>query len=173
MKFLHKLKDGLDVFGKYWSLLIIPLFLMPAIEACVFRYTLNKPTIWTQELSCIIFGIWFMMGGAFGETSGAHVSMDIFYEKYRGWVKLIADILGFLACTALCAVLVWKGITTFISAIEMGQRTESLWAPVVWPNRLAIPVGAFLLWFRTCFTFADKVKGSLEYIRENKKGGTK
>lgn len=173
MKILHKLKDGLDVFGKYWSLVIIILFTLPALEAVVFRYTLNKPTIWSQELCTLIFGAWFMIGGAYGEASNAHVQMDILYNNFRGYLKIFADTVIYIGCTLLCVVLIWKGWGSFTNALSIMQRTESLWAPVLWPTRMCIPLGSLLLWFRSSFTYADRLKGSLDYIRSKKKGGAK
>ena len=65
LKIIERIKNGLDTFGKYWALVIVILFILPAFEALVMRYTLNRPTIWSQELCCMIFGAYFMIGGAY------------------------------------------------------------------------------------------------------------
>ena len=153
MKYLERVKNGLDTFGKYWALLIVVLFALPAFEAVVMRYTLNQPTIWSQELCCMIFGAYFMIGGAYGEACKAHVSMDLFYLKYRGAAKMFADTLAMFACGVFCVVLIGKGGSTFLRAAEIGQRSDSLWAPQVWPVRMCIPLGAFLLLVRSLITY--------------------
>jgi len=168
LKIIDSIKKGLDTFGKYWALVIVILFSLPAFEAIVMRYTLNRPTIWSQELCCMIFGAYFMIGGAYGEACHAHVSMDLFYVKYRGIAKMIADTLAIIACALFCYVLIMKGGAATIKAISIHQRSDSLWAPYVWPVRLCIPVGAFLLLVRSFITYIERMKDSINYLREHR-----
>ncbi|WP_297871981.1 TRAP transporter small permease subunit [uncultured Oscillibacter sp.] len=168
MKFLNALKKGLDTFGKYWALVIVVLFALPAFEALVMRYALHQPTDWSQELCCMIFGAYFMIGGAYGEACNAHVQMDLFYLKYRGVFKIMADTLSMLACTVFCWVLIEKGGSAFIKAADIGQRSDSLWAPYLWPVRLCIPLGSALLLVRSAISYIEKVRESLQYLRERK-----
>ncbi len=178
MKILDRIKHGLDTFGKYWALVIVILFILPAFEALVMRYTLNRPTIWSQELCCMIFGAYFMIGGAYGEACHAHVAMDLFYVKYRGVVKILADTLAIFACGLFCVVLIVRGGSAFLNALSIGQRSDSLWAPYLWPIRLCIPVGSFLLLVRSFIVYLEKMQDSIRYLREHrgepskKKGGS-
>ena len=179
LKIIERIKNGLDTFGKYWALVIVILFILPAFEALVMRYTLNRPTIWSQELCCMIFGAYFMIGGAYGEACHAHVSMDLFYVKYRGIWKIIADTLTMFACGLFCIILITRGGSAAIKAISIGQRSDSLWAPYLWPIRRCIPVGSFLLLVRSLISYIEKVKDSISYMREHhgkhsqETGGTK
>lgn len=165
MKLIQRIKHGLDTFGKYWALVIVILFILPAFEALVMRYSLNAPTIWSQELCCMIFGAYFMIGGAYGESCNAHVSMDLFYVKYRGVIKILADTLAIFACGLFCFMLITKGGPAAIKSFSIAQRSDSLWAPYLWPVRFCIPVGAFLLLVRSLITYIEKMKSSIQYLR--------
>ena len=173
MKVVNAIKKGLDTFGKYWSLVIVILFILPAFEALVMRYSLGRPTDWSQELCCMIFGAYFMVGGAYGEACNAHVSMDLFYTKYRGIVKMIADTIAIVACAVFCVVLIDKGGNAFMKAITIGQRSDSLWAPQVWPVRLCIPLGAAMLLVRSVISYIEKMQASIQYLREHHKAAGK
>ena len=171
MKLLNALKKGLDTFGKYWALVIVILFALPAFEALVMRYTLHQPTDWSQELCCMIFGAYFMIGGAYGEACNARVQMDLFYVKYRGIVKMIADTVAMLACGIFCLVLIAKGGNAFLNAVAIGQRSDSLWAPKLWPVRLCIPLGSALLLIRSAISYMEKMRESIRYLRERRSAG--
>ena len=116
----------------------------------------------------MIFGAYFMIGGAYGESCNAHVQMDLFYVKYRGVVKMVADTLAMVACGFFCWVLIEKGGGAFIKAVTIGQRSDSLWAPYVWPVRLCIPLGAALLLIRSVISYIEKMRSSIQYLRERR-----
>lgn len=143
MKIIERIKNGLDTFGKYWALVIVILFILPAFEALVMRYTLNRPTIWSQELCCMIFGAYFMIGGAYGEACHAHVSMDLFYVKYRGIWKIIAGHAHHVRLRLILHHFNHPGWLSGNKAISIGQRSDSLWAPYLWPIRMCHSCGLF------------------------------
>lgn len=144
MKIIERIKNGLDTFGKYWALVIVILFILPAFEALVMRYTLNRPTIWSQELCCMIFGAYFMIGGAYGEACHAHVSMDLFYVKYRGIWKIIADTLTMFACGLFCIILITR------VAQRQSKPFPSASARTACGLRISGPSGCAFLWALSC-----------------------
>jgi TRAP-type C4-dicarboxylate transport system permease small subunit len=168
MKILQAIKGKLDAFGRYWSLLAILLVVFPTLEAIVFRTILNKPTIWSSELTTMIFGIYFMIGGARCEADNGHVAMDLFSSHYTGYIRIAFETLSLLVCTVFCFLLVYFGGKWAIDVIMAGEKSETIWAPYLWPSRIAIPAGAFMLFLRTAITYTEKVQKALASLKEGK-----
>jgi TRAP-type mannitol/chloroaromatic compound transport system permease small subunit len=68
-------------FGKAFAWLI--LFMTFAMSYEVFsRYLLNQPTAWSLDVSFIMYGALFMMGGAYTLSRGGHVRGDFIYRLW-------------------------------------------------------------------------------------------
>jgi TRAP-type transport system small permease protein len=108
----------------------------------VFRYVLNSPLTWTEELASLLFA-WLTFVGAFvGFRTRSHISIDtlvIFLPPAlrRGIARLV-DVCVLL----LMGVFVWQGLSLTVT-------TWSLEFPAMEISRgylyLAIPVGALLM----------------------------
>jgi len=109
------------------------------------RFLLGRPTLWSQELTLFIFGGYFMLGAAYTLENKGFVAMDIVYNHLNGQKRLIADILIFLSIFLVCGVVVWHGGKWAIDITLTGERSQSLWNPVLWPVRWTIPIGASMV----------------------------
>jgi len=169
VKVLNYIKGKLDRFGEIWSYLILAIVLFPTLESVFLRSLLSKPTIWTAELTTLLFGIFFFIGGAYCEARQGHVVMDLFYGRLRGTWKIAVDTVSLIACLVFCGVMVYFGSKLAIEVTATMEKSESLWAPYLWPSRWAIPVGAFLLFCRTLISYTESISQSRQWIREGRK----
>ena len=168
MKIVKKLATWMDKLGSLWSLLIIALVVLPFIEATFCRWLMNKPTSWSQEVCCMLFGVWFIVGGAYCEATNGHISMDLFYEKFRGITKLIVDFVIFLIVSVVLLYLFKEGIKDVIFVIQNQTRSSSFWNPVVWPYRIFIPIGIALYYVRFLLNYLMKIQLAVMQIKEKK-----
>jgi len=110
----------------------------------IFRYVLNSPLTWTEELASLLFAWVTFVGAYVGFRSRSHISIDtlvIFLPPVvRLWVARLVDVCVLL----LLALFLWEGIS-------LTRTTWSLEFPAMEISRgylyLAIPVGAVLMAF--------------------------
>lgn len=69
-------------FGKMFAWLIILMTAGTCYEVFM-RYVLNKPTPWALDVSFIMYGTLFMMGGAYTLSRGGHVRGDFLYRLWQ------------------------------------------------------------------------------------------
>jgi TRAP-type mannitol/chloroaromatic compound transport system permease small subunit len=69
-------------FGKAFAWAIIVMAFGIGYEVFV-RYVLNNPTSWAFDVSYIMYGTLFMMGGAYTLSRGGHVRGDFLYRLWR------------------------------------------------------------------------------------------
>ncbi|MBK0398873.1 TRAP transporter small permease subunit [Limibaculum sp. M0105] len=69
-------------FGKAFAWCILGMTLGISYEVFV-RYVLNAPTSWAFDLSYMMYGALFMMGGAYTLSRNGHVRGDFVYRLWR------------------------------------------------------------------------------------------
>lgn len=165
MRIIHKIAAVMDKAGEYWSILALAMVILPTFEAVILRLVFHTATLWNRELTILIFGIFFVVGYAYAESSNSHVQMDIIYSKYPVPVKMAADTLIIAICTLYCYILGTNAAIFFARAWSTMQRSESLWAPLLWPSRLSIVVGVALLWIRSVITYLERMHASIRKLK--------
>jgi len=130
--------------GKTASYLILVLAVIVGYEI-VMRYGFNRPTIWVNELSAMLFGTVMIIGGAFTARYNGHVGMDIVYNRLSVRKRAVLDVISFfLLFLPLLGVLVWKGGASAWKSVMMLEHDSSQWGPPLYPIRIILPLGALL-----------------------------
>lgn len=98
-------------FGKVFAWLIVFMAVGTGYEVFV-RYILNSPTAWALDVSFIMYGTLFMMGGAYTLSRGGHVRGDFLYRLWKprtqARVDLILYFLFFFPGVAALILAGWK-----------------------------------------------------------------
>ncbi|BDA85720.1 membrane protein [Aureimonas sp. SA4125] len=95
-------------FGRAFAWLIILMTFGTAYEVFV-RYVLNSPTPWALDVSFIMYGTLFMMGGAYTLSRGGHVRGDFIYRLWRPQTQAMVDLV-------LYVIFFFPGVTALIFA---------------------------------------------------------
>ncbi|MFN4129494.1 MAG: TRAP transporter small permease subunit, partial [Paracoccaceae bacterium] len=83
------------LFGKTFGWLVILMTFGMAYEVMV-RYVFNRPTPWALDLSFIMYGTVFMMGGAYTLSRGGHVRGDFLYRTWRPQTQALVDLVLYI-----------------------------------------------------------------------------
>ncbi|KNG94075.1 TRAP transporter large permease subunit [Pseudaestuariivita atlantica] len=106
------------------------------------------PTLQAYDLSRMIAGVLWMAGAGYGLMRGVHIRADFLYRNWSDKTQATVDALLYLLFfipsmiffTVVSAQFWWL-------AYETGERMalDSAWQPILWPARLAMPIGGLLL----------------------------
>lgn len=83
------------VFGKAFGWLIVLMTFGMSYEVMV-RYIFNRPTPWALDVSFIMYGTLFMMGGAYTLSRGGHVRGDFLYRLWPARVQATVDLVLYI-----------------------------------------------------------------------------
>ncbi len=133
-------------FGKAFAWLIVALTLL--ISAEVFsRYVLNSPNDWVWDTTYIMYGVLFMMAGAYTLSRNGHVRGDVLYGFFPVRVQAGLDLLlYFVFFIPGVVALVWAG-TSFAETSWAIREHSSVTAsgPPVYHFKTFIPIAGALL----------------------------
>ena len=82
-------------FGKAFAWLIILMAFGTGYDVFV-RYVLNSPTPWALDVSFIMYGTLFMMGGAYTLSRGGHVRGDFIYRLWQPKTQAKVDLILYI-----------------------------------------------------------------------------
>lgn len=82
-------------FGKAFAWLIVLMAVGTGYEVFV-RYVLNNPTAWALDVSFIMYGTLFMMGGAYTLSRGGHVRGDFLYRLWQPKTQAKVDLVLYI-----------------------------------------------------------------------------
>jgi len=141
---LHTLDNISEWSGKVISFLIY-LIMLVVLWEIIARTFFRAPTIWAHELSTFLFGSIAILAGAYVLRHGAHVNVDIISVRLSLRMRAIVDIVTFTLFFLFCGALIWMGAQLFWDSLMLLERTQSSWAPPIYPIKLMVPLGGSLL----------------------------
>ena len=107
------------------------------------------PTLWVYDTSRMIAGVLFMAAAGYGLMRGVHIRADFLYRFWSDKTQATVDALLYLLFFhAFDAVFHHRGIAILVAGLYSPVKLshfDSAWQPILWPARLAMPIGGFLL----------------------------
>jgi TRAP-type mannitol/chloroaromatic compound transport system permease small subunit len=125
----------------YWSVLAVFAYYFEVIG----RYVFNSPTNWVHESTFLMFGMQYMIAGAYAYRGESHVRVDLIYSKLSPRGRAICDVIGSLFFFIFIGTMMWTGWIFAMDAVRGGEVSFTEWGIQYWPVKLTIPLGAALL----------------------------
>jgi len=119
---------------------VIPLMLLTAVDV-VSRVIWSKPIAGTFELSEYLLAIVILLGAAYTQQVKGHVGVDFVTSRFGPRLKALCEILSYLGCMAILALLVWQG---YKRAMEETTVSDMLRIPQA-PFRMLVAVAGLTL----------------------------
>ncbi len=125
----------------YWSVLAVFAYYYEVVA----RYVFNSPTNWVHESMFLMFGMQYMLAGAYAYRDETHVRVDIVYSQLSVRGRAICDVITSFFFFLFVGTMLFTGWRFASDAMSVGERSFTEWGIQYWPVKLMIPVGATLL----------------------------
>ena len=124
----------------------LPLVAAVSYEV-IARYFFHAPTIWSFDVTYMLYGTIFMLGAAYALHKGAHIRTDFFYDKWtvktKGMVDSISYIVFFFPSIIMLLGASWSEAWYAYTIHETSEQTP--WRPILWPYKSVVPLTCVLL----------------------------
>ncbi len=123
--FIAAVNRLMDWLGRIASALLIVLVLIMSFNV-IARYAFTS-SIGLEELSWHFYAAIFLLGIPHALKAGAHVRVDLFYERLTPKTQALIDLVGTLVfLIPTCLVVCWAGWNFTVSAYQLGGQPESV-----------------------------------------------
>jgi TRAP-type mannitol/chloroaromatic compound transport system permease small subunit len=127
-----------------WSIVLLTAVIMYDVTA---RYVFRAPTSWAFDISYMLYGVLFMLSGAYALSRNGHVRGDFMYRSFsprlQGKFDLTLYILFFFP--GIFALMVQGWFFFELSFIQNERSAMSPDGPIIWPFKAVIPLAGALL----------------------------
>ncbi len=134
--------------GHFFSWSIVGLTALISWEVFS-RYVLNTPHAWALDAQIMLYGVMFMMAGAYTLAAGGHVRGDVLYSFFQprtqAAIDLVLYVLFFLPGIFALAYAGWVYAADSLAIRETTFSPEPL---PLYPFKFFIPLAAFFLFLQ-------------------------
>jgi TRAP-type mannitol/chloroaromatic compound transport system permease small subunit len=128
-------------FVAYWAVLSVFVYYYEVIG----RYVFNSPTNWVHESMFLMYGMQYMLAGAYAYREDQHVRVDVIYSQFSPRGKAAADIFTSVFFFIFIGVMFWTSWRFAADSIGNDEHSFTEWGVQYWPIKVMMPIGAALL----------------------------
>jgi len=143
---LQRISDILNRITEGILIIVLSGMAVVVFLQVIFRYVLNLPLFWTEELAryCLVWAS--LLGSAVAVKRGQHIAVTIFMERLPPALRRGLTMMALISVAAILTIILWGGIQ--LVAITRAQISPALRVSMSVPY-LAVPVGAALMLLHT------------------------
>lgn len=131
-------------FAAYWAVISVFVYYYEVIA----RFVFNSPTNWVHESMFLMYGMQYMLAGAYAYREDQHVRVDVIYTRFSPRGKAVADIVTSVFFFIFVGVLFWTSWRFAADAINNDEHSFTEWGVQYWSVKLMMPIGAGLLFLQ-------------------------
>jgi len=132
--------------GQYsaWSIAILTVIICWEV---ISRYFFNNPHDWVFDSTYMLYGVLFMMAGAYTLSKNGHVRGDVLYGFFTPRTQASLDLmLYFIFFIPGIVALIYAGINFASISLAINEHTtQTANGPPIWPLKFIIPIAGGLL----------------------------
>ena len=151
VKFVDRFNRLVGRFMMYGIFVLMAILMWSTISKQLFVV----PAYWTLEVAQFVLVAYYLVGGAYSIQLGSNVRMDLFYSSWSDRRKSLIDSFTILFLIFYLGVLLYGGIDSTLYSLKYGERSPSLWRPVMWPVKTIMCTGILLMMLQS---FSELIK---------------
>ena len=139
--FIDAVTTKVGFYVAWWAVIAVFAYYYEVVA----RFIFNSPTNWVHESMFLMFGMQYVLCGAYAYCEDQHVRVDVIYTKFSTRGKAIADIITSLFFFIFIVTLFWTSLKFAMDSVSVGEHSFTEWGIQYWPVKLTMPIGAALM----------------------------
>jgi len=115
--------------------------------------TFFMPSLWTLEMAQFAMVAYYILGGPYSLQLGSNVRMDLFYGGWSLKTKAWVDAFTIFFLIFFLGVLLYGAVDSTTYALKYGERSYSAWRPYMWPIKVVMCFGIFMMLLQSISEF--------------------
>jgi len=122
-----------------------------------FSKVTGLPSLWTLEMAQFAMVTYYILGGPYSIQLGSNVRMDLFYGDWSIKKKAWFDAVSILCLMTYLGVLLYGAIESTAYSFEYWERSRTIWRPYMWPIKMVMCIGIFLMLLQAISEFLKDI----------------
>lgn len=149
MKILLRLSALIDALNEqvgrlsYWLILVAVLV---SSGNATMRYAFNMSSNAWLEIQWYLFSAVFLFCAGYALLHNQHVRIDVISgrlsKRARAWIDILGTLFFLLP---MSIAIMWMSWPVFVQSYQLNEASSNAGGLIVWPARLMLPIGFFLL----------------------------
>jgi TRAP-type C4-dicarboxylate transport system permease small subunit len=139
------------------GILLVAMMLLVTADV-MGRFFFSIPVQGTTELTEFIMVALLYLSLAHTQALKGHINVDIFLSFFKRRTRLVFDLIAYLLGLVLFALIGWQGILAAIKAWTFWETTFGVLPFPLFPAKVLIPFGSFLVCLRYLLDIKDAIK---------------
>lgn len=132
---------GLSILSGFATLLIILAVMMDVTG----RFLFNAPLHGAVEVSELLMVVLVFFGLAGAQQQRQNYAIEVLVRHFPEWLQKLFELLGYVICLVVVVLLAWPSSLQAISSFERGEAGFGIVPFPIWPARVLLAVGLWLL----------------------------
>ena len=125
----------------WWTVLAVVIITFEV----VMRYVFNRPTNWGHESMTLIFGMQYILCGAYAHWAKAHVRVDVVYQALSPRNRARMDALTSLLFFFYIGIMTYTGWFFYWQSQVIWEHSFTEWGPSLYPVKFTVFLGTLML----------------------------
>jgi TRAP-type mannitol/chloroaromatic compound transport system permease small subunit len=145
MELYVRIVDGINYRVGRFAMYLLFVMAFVLLYATASRVVAGVPINWALEMSQFLLSAYYLLGGPYSLQMNGHVRMDLFYSRLSPRSRAVTDAATTLFVLFYLIFLFAGGVSSTNYAIVYQQTNYSSWAPLLWPIKVIMTIGIFLM----------------------------
>ncbi len=152
MEKAKKIRKVLDRFVDFVIIVLFIILFAVVLMQIFFRYVLNSPLVWSEELSRYIF-IWVsFLGWTLATRHNTHIRVEFLLKSLPKSIKFIIEIITHLIVIFFISMLIYLGIRMAARSVDVPTVTLFFTYAYIYA---IVPIASAIILFYTILDFIE------------------
>lgn len=133
--------DRVSLYSGYISAGLSILLTLQITYGVIMRYIFNRPVFWIDEISGYLFVTYICLGVVYATLKESHISSEMIISKMPMKIQYGVAIFGYVIALLVSCAMVYYGSKTTLLYFNLGWKSETTLAFILWPVWMMIPIG--------------------------------
>ncbi|MFS0822203.1 TRAP transporter small permease [Bacillus sp. 1P02SD] len=158
---MKAISDGIFKVEKIVVIILIPVMLLAMVFDIFFRYFVQSPLVWAQELTLYTFVWCSFIGASMSVKSKEAVAVTLFVDKINAKLRNVLIIAGLIISAVFCVFVFSLSINWITNPSILLQKSITTQTPMIFMY-ICIPVSLLFMSIHFVNWFLESIKCSRE-----------
>ncbi len=161
LKSILRLEAWEGMFNNIISPFLLIVMMMLVVSNVAGRYIFNIPVHGAMEITEFIMTAIVFFTLSYTQATKAHIRVELLFGLVSRRTRIIFDLITYIFGLLIFVLITWQTVLSFLDSWEILEETDGYIEFPIYPAKLTIPIGCFIL----CIRFLVDIIHALKQLK--------